>query len=152
VSGLWHGANYTFIIWGGLHGLLLVFEKRFKLKQSLLYSIAVFALVMLLWLPFRAESFGHFRDMTYALVDISSYSLIGIKEAVHAFSLQKFGLLIVVGIVFLTIELSMKKLDFNQWIAGKKSWQKVTVYYILAIAILLLINLDIQPDYIYFQF
>ena len=71
VSGLWHGANWTFVAWGVLHGTLLVVERftarvrqclcqalhleRSPLRGALAFA-TTFAVVCLAWVPFRAES------------------------------------------------------------------------------------------------
>ncbi len=62
VSGLWHGANYTFIAWGILQGILCVInrhwdEKIRKLHPALCWLVT-FALVNLSWTLFRADSIG----------------------------------------------------------------------------------------------
>ncbi len=66
VSGLWHGANWTFVLWGGLHGIYQVIEgflrdklpKRQKDRPPvlILHGILTFALVNLAWIFFRADS------------------------------------------------------------------------------------------------
>lgn len=62
VSGLWHGAAWTFVAWGALHGLLAVTERlleRWLVKIPKAIRIAVtFVEVNLLWVLFRAESFA----------------------------------------------------------------------------------------------
>lgn len=66
VSGVWHGAAYTFIIWGGLHGLLQVAEKLLygdRIKQipdkstplNILRILITFNLVSFAWIFFRAD-------------------------------------------------------------------------------------------------
>lgn len=55
VSGLWHGANWTFVIWGGLHGLYLIAERLFKRSPG---RIGTFLLVCFAWIFFRSESVG----------------------------------------------------------------------------------------------
>lgn len=63
MSGLWHGANFTYIIWGGLHGLFLItetlYEKKFatcsKTKHSL-QKVRTFVLVSFAWIFFRADT------------------------------------------------------------------------------------------------
>lgn len=62
ISGLWHGAAWTFIVWGALHGLYLVFgmlRKRYsplKLPEIPILSIlSTFVLVMFAWVFFRAK-------------------------------------------------------------------------------------------------
>ena len=61
VSGLWHGANYTFVIWGLLHGLLQCVEKLVGLNKGVegrhivnaARRLATFAVVSMLWVIFR---------------------------------------------------------------------------------------------------
>ena len=65
VSGVWHGANLTFVLWGGLHGLYQVvgFEKNRWLPRvkaprvlhALLSVVVTFVLVMFAWIFFRAN-------------------------------------------------------------------------------------------------
>ena len=60
ITGLWHGANYTFIAWGMFHGFFLLLEKlqfRIKTPQIIRRSITFF-LVTLSWVWFRNQSFG----------------------------------------------------------------------------------------------
>lgn len=69
LGGLWHGAAWTFIIWGSLHGLILVIYRAFRIDDSIeknrssglwLRNSAAWALfiplVVLTWIYFRAES------------------------------------------------------------------------------------------------
>jgi len=61
LGGLWHGAAWTFVLWGFLHGLYLLLERaveplleRFRALKYLLFQ----TLIMLAWLPFRATRVG----------------------------------------------------------------------------------------------
>jgi len=61
VSGLWHGANWTFVVWGALHGAYQIAERTIgdvvKIKLPKVASIAlVFALTCLAWVFFRAAT------------------------------------------------------------------------------------------------
>lgn len=66
VSGIWHGANFTFIVWGALHGIYLVVETILKKlnihtpKENALYQLVktlwVFLLVDIAWVFFRANT------------------------------------------------------------------------------------------------
>lgn len=72
VSGLWHGASWSFVVWGGIHGFYQVaadflrpyresFQKRFKIKTncfswSFLQTMVTFGLVVFAWIFFRANS------------------------------------------------------------------------------------------------
>ncbi|MBV1884311.1 MAG: MBOAT family protein [Pseudomonadales bacterium] len=71
VSGLWHGAAWTFVAWGGIHGILtssLQFKNRhfkFKMPKIWVVTLAAWAftqlLVCLAWVLFRANDFDHAR-------------------------------------------------------------------------------------------
>ncbi|MGA2895599.1 MAG: MBOAT family protein [Xanthobacteraceae bacterium] len=75
LGGLWHGANWTFVLWGGLHGLMLAFNhgwnalpySRHPLMKSgavRVFSTALtFIAVTLAWVLFRAESFAQAQVM-----------------------------------------------------------------------------------------
>jgi D-alanyl-lipoteichoic acid acyltransferase DltB (MBOAT superfamily) len=80
VSGLWHGASWTFVAWGALHGLMLLCERFFQLGTgfrvkaewsvlNVLLTIKTFFVVTLIWVFFRAESFDKakavFRSLFY---------------------------------------------------------------------------------------
>lgn len=73
LSGLWHGASLTFVVWGGLHGGLQVAEKQWDIykkegKHKIPYVIKVtvnFIVISALWVFFRAQSF---KEAAYMLV------------------------------------------------------------------------------------
>jgi alginate O-acetyltransferase complex protein AlgI len=60
ISGLWHGANWTFVLWGGLHGVFVVITKAFKKFFNKLHPalnwIITFNFVNDAWIFFRADS------------------------------------------------------------------------------------------------
>lgn len=65
VSGIWHGANWTFIVWGGIHGVFQIIEKAFgwnkKESKGLIKALRVlltFAIVTVAWVIFRNPSIG----------------------------------------------------------------------------------------------
>lgn len=64
VSGIWHGANYTFILWGGIHGIAQCIEKYFgwnnyQAKHRLITIIRIlitFSIITIAWIYFRMPS------------------------------------------------------------------------------------------------
>lgn len=83
ISGLWHGAAWTFVIWGSLHGFYLIFAvlrdkylPRLTLPKNLLGKtinlITTFILVMLAWVFFRAKGT---KDALTVLKKISTISI-----------------------------------------------------------------------------
>lgn len=71
ISGLWHGAGVTFILWGVLHGIASsvsrIIEKGRMKIPTVLRAIATFLAVSLLWVMFRADSLGNAADVYKAL-------------------------------------------------------------------------------------
>ncbi|WP_028234487.1 MBOAT family O-acyltransferase [Pseudobutyrivibrio sp. MD2005] len=62
LTGIWHGANFTFLIWGLIYGLLLIFERLWfgeilkKNKLKFINRLLTFFIVNLLWVIFRAKT------------------------------------------------------------------------------------------------
>lgn len=89
VSGLWHGAFYTFIIWGGLHGLVQVVEKFIIPDKNVrtgvergknwfvrcLRVFVTFCIVSAAWVFFRAESVSDAWYVITSACNLSNYSI-----------------------------------------------------------------------------
>ncbi|MFZ1587747.1 MAG: MBOAT family O-acyltransferase [Candidatus Microthrix parvicella] len=78
IGGLWHGASWTFVVWGGLHGLYLVAERAIGVSEhrgvrppiragQLPSKLFTFALVSMTWVFFRADDFGQAMDVFRSL-------------------------------------------------------------------------------------
>jgi alginate O-acetyltransferase complex protein AlgI len=98
LGGLWHGANWTFVVWGGLHGAYLavnhglrrISKRRINTWWSLLISrITTFLLVSFAWIFFRAESFSSalsiFRAMTELPANIATTPLLSLALSTLGF-------------------------------------------------------------------
>ena len=79
VSGLWHGANWTFIVWGSFHGLILLLEdilrragvkilSLFGKAEHLLRILIVFHLALIGWVFFRSRSIGEAFNIIYRIM------------------------------------------------------------------------------------
>ena len=153
LSGLWHGANFTFLIWGALHGAALVIEKQTKIKLNrYFYTPIVLFFVVLFWIPFRAESYGHLREMIVSLIHFKAYSFTHIEQLITDYSIIRFLSLAVVTVLFLCVEFNMKLMDFNEWVGQKNRFSRISIYYIIILIILFLGNFSVKPSFIYFQF
>ena len=66
-SGLWHGASWTFILWGTLHGSFMILTKHFKKYvdkvPKIVSRIITLLFVNFCWILFRANSMENFRQM-----------------------------------------------------------------------------------------
>ena len=72
LGGLWHGAGWTFVIWGGLHGMALIANHAWNRWRLPMPHLAGWLLTMLFvfsaWVLFRAETFGAAIDIWTAMV------------------------------------------------------------------------------------
>lgn len=79
VSGLWHGASWTFVVWGGLHGIMLLLERyfnkifKFEIKKEwnflgIILMLKTFVITSFIWIFFRAENFSKAKDIFKALI------------------------------------------------------------------------------------
>ena len=74
LGGLWHGAAWTFVVWGGIHGVGLCIERATGWRprtraQEWLGRLLTFHVVCLAWIFFRADSFGTARQVIVRLFD-----------------------------------------------------------------------------------
>lgn len=84
LGGLWHGANWTFVLWGALHGLLLVLNHGWDALREKLNLPAIdaraarvitFIIVVLAWVPFRAPSLSGAMNMYAGLFGMNGIAL-----------------------------------------------------------------------------
>ncbi len=79
VSGIWHGANWTFIFWGLIHGLLSVLERVFDKVLNRVNVVVrwvyAFLSVNLLWLLFRAESLSQWLSLVKKMLMFDNASI-----------------------------------------------------------------------------
>lgn len=90
LGGLWHGASWLFVIWGGLHGLYLALERgvrnAFPAATPLatgwqaLIGIMTFLVVTVTWIPFRATSLEEARAAFIALADYSKPPILDLEH------------------------------------------------------------------------
>jgi len=153
LSGLWHGAKITFLIWGALHGLMLLIEKNFPSRISKMVAAPfVFLLTSLFWLPFRAEGFTHLKSLVSSLLSMQ-YSVNELHTIIASiFSTPKFVALAIILSLFILVEKMISITDFNDWVKSKSKPVRYLTYYSLFLSILLLANINIKPFFIYFQF
>lgn len=78
-TGLWHGMGWTFVLWGGLHGVLLAVNHWWRRHGVKLPAAAAWVLtfgsVAVLWAVFRAESLSQAGKMFAAMVDFGNIGL-----------------------------------------------------------------------------
>jgi len=149
LGGLWHGANWTFVVWGGLHGVGLVAHRIWQrvrgaasgaaMPYTLWGNLLTFVFVWFAWIFFRAPNFtnaaavlGRFRHWPEpALMTTGHFSLV-------------LALLAALHVLFYRIDLRS--------VTGRLNPTAFACGYGAAVAIILpFVNVTVQP-FIYFQF
>jgi D-alanyl-lipoteichoic acid acyltransferase DltB (MBOAT superfamily) len=152
VSGLWHGANWTFVIWGAVFGIVFLAESFFRRtfgwttpeKWTLLRFAGVlktFTIVTLAWIFFRSENLEKAK-----MVFSSLWNNTGKADNFHIDPV----ILVLFGFFVLSDILLFNK-RFDVWCAQKPVWLRWGVYFVLLFALMGLSGTDNQP-FIYFQF
>jgi alginate O-acetyltransferase complex protein AlgI len=157
ISGLWHGANYTFLVWGFLHGMYLIIErfvKSFNLKFKLprvIKILMVYLLVNLAWVFFRADNMAGAMLILKGIFTLKASLNTPLTVLAQVSNEQVLSLFFGLSI-FLVIEFLIGKKDINQIIIKYNTPVRWSIYYTLVIAILVFGVLHSAPQFIYFQF
>ncbi len=154
LGGLWHGASWTFVIWGGLHGLYLVLERSVRrliprpLGRSTLLqapaALLTFLLVCVAWAFFRADSFAEAFNIVAALFGSVS------EDAERVLRPEAAVISIGVTVALLSIHWLMREATITQVANRVPWWVRSLVVAALLIGIIGLSGED--RAFIYFQF
>ena len=156
VSGFWHGANWTFVIWGILHGLYFLIYTRWiekpharngggrniaDLLGRLVATLVTFHLVCLAWVFFRADSAS------------MAFTILGkIARALLDGSFERPGLtpLLWIG-VLVAVEWLQRSREHGLALGQFPQPMRWAIYYAIVCVIFVFCYLDYAP-FIYFQF
>jgi D-alanyl-lipoteichoic acid acyltransferase DltB (MBOAT superfamily) len=159
LSGLWHGANWTFVWWGGLHAFYLLME-RSRLRapwpmpppvQEALATIRTFVLVTVAWVFFRASSVS---QAFYILAHLGSGWLAGnVDQQLSTLGWSGadwFGVLMAIGILE-TVQWWQRQEKLQRLIVGRPLWLRWSLYYSICSYILTFGETG-GKAFVYFQF
>ncbi len=165
VSGFWHGANWTFIVWGALHGFYLVFavatkplalkltqvvEKiKFKKLFNLINVAIVFGLTAFAWLFFRAESM---KDALYVVKNMFKIKGFSIAKDVFLNNGQDFFVTAIFCLIFMEVTQYINANYNNYLFETKNKFIKWTFFVSLLLMICTLGVFHRDVEFIYFQF
>jgi D-alanyl-lipoteichoic acid acyltransferase DltB (MBOAT superfamily) len=167
LCGLWHGANWTFIVWGGIHGLYLIFSlmtrgirngmcQMLKLNEAprihkVLKMIVTFSLASFAWIFFRANNIS---DALYISSHLTTQweNVTVIAKSTYWGSLRFEFIIGMASLILLFIAYQLqRRADLIQMLSRMPIWFRWSVYYAAIVAILLCGNIGAKP-FIYFQF
>jgi alginate O-acetyltransferase complex protein AlgI len=154
IGGLWHGANWTFVAWGGLHGLYLSVERFFNEKVKapawtgtaagkLVLGLATFFFVNLTWVFFRAQDFPKAFSMVTSMFGFAA----GGKAVLPTIYIIEVA---VVTLAMLAIQWRMRDTSVEA-VVEKTPWPVVgAVWGLMLLAVIL--TQGSAHAFIYFQF
>lgn len=158
ISGIWHGANWTFVIWGGLHALYNSVGHFFP-KNSLNFEfiktdavrrkinqVVVFNLVLFAWIFFRASSL---TDSFSYIHTMFSNTGINFNPVVPGLKRASLLLLVLVSILFLTFDRKV-----HEFIRTEGNLFCVKAFALFSVLVSLIITCGFwgKVQFIYFQF
>ncbi len=162
VSGFWHGANWTFIVWGVLNAiyflpLLLAKKNRknlttvaegkyFPSLKELFSILGTFSLTVFAWIFFRAENIGHAFEYIFGVFRNSPL------EPPNFNGIDKAWVTIALMVSFMIMEWIGREREYAfQVIDSKPIFFKYSATYFLLLIIMLFMNTG-EQEFIYFQF
>lgn len=148
VSGLWHGASYTFIIWGAYHGIIQIFERAFKRKKDVrgihkIISIVItFFLVAYGWMLFYAP------DMQTVVNITKGYFHLGLPY-IHQTTIFFF----IIGFIILFLkDLKDEFWSDKHWLLYSKHIWVRYVSFVFFVVVIVLFGVLGGGQFIYFKF
>ena len=164
VSGLWHGANWTFVIWGFYNGALLVLEgmasKWWLGKgplQTQLRRVVTLALILIGWVFFRAETTGQAFGILGRIARSTSLSIGSIQEAILFATGDSSALPAMAALTILTGGMFVlegmqerEALIFDRRFASSTTWRAAAA--VLLVQVVLFFGVLRASSFIYFQF
>lgn len=151
LGGLWHGAAWTFVIWGALHGTYLIIERLLKnvvvikitVWNGILLALATYILVNFTWVFFRAREFVTAKNMVASMLFMNGdgVKILGTFDIVKVF--------MVITLLFICHWI-MRNTSLKEVSQKTKPWLLGTVWAIMFI--LICIAQGSGEQFIYFQF
>jgi alginate O-acetyltransferase complex protein AlgI len=150
LGGMWHGASWNFLVWGGYHGALLSLERMFRRKNApegsswtALYplkAVITFALVMIGWVFFRAATF---HDSLYVLHQM--FFVLHGRQLIPSWLKD-------LALITLLLALFEEKKEWFEKIAIGPAWAYGAVCAILLLSVELIGYTEAAVPFVYFQF
>ena len=161
VSGLWHGADWTFVVWGAVHGLAQIVENALGVRREArglmrwLRVMGTFVFVMAAWVFFRAQSISDamyvLRNLFTGITDIRMYLIYDGYERLMLSNIDKLYAMLGVLILALWDCISLKNDLIARITFTKSSVLRYAFYFGLLTALLCMRAIGIT-DFVYFQF
>lgn len=153
VGGLWHGAGWTFVFWGFLHGLAIVIHRlwkklNFRMPRALAWFIT-FNFVNVTWIFFRAKNWDEALKVLKGLVNFNGIGASLSSTFRGKYSLLSFLFFIILNLITISILLFFK--NSNEMANNfKLDWRYgICISFMMSLSLVLLAK---KSEFLYFQF
>ena len=167
--GLWHGAGWTFVIWGGIHGVLLLINHEWRrleiqLPKFLCWGMTFLA-VTLAWVFFRAPDSNTALQIIYTMFDLNAFLLpdcdftLAYQDLLASYGIYIKNswlmadphvgdhIVILLGLLILAV-LCPNPVRFMETFKADKRWLAVAA----ALFLISLLHMSAYTEFLYFQF
>ena len=162
VSGLWHGANWTYVIWGGIHGLGQLIEKHLIASADtsshratqVIRTLIVFLFCAFAWIFFVSSSVSDAFYVISHLFDGISQPIAYLHDGFANIGMEKvvFAKETVLILILALFDLVSLKQDVIILISQKKTFVRWTIYVSFCLLIIFFSQKGIAAEFVYFQF
>ena len=152
LSGLWHGAGWTYIVWGLWHGMFLSLERILKIRAKWpgwLHRSTALLIVFLSWVWFRSSGMGQALDIFNSLFSVSQLFRPFNAEIIHSNLLSAW--FCVVGIVYCFVFERYVNWTALERLSFVSIRHQITAFGMFVVAILMSFSAWSVP-FLYFQF
>lgn len=156
VTGIWHGANWTFIVWGLYHGFFLLLE-RLGLKTildsmpSFIQIIYVFVISTIGWVFFRAENLDSALDVLYQMLVYDPSNFFNIETLASPIKQFQLNLALVLIVIIWIMHYFEYRYNIIENITKMVKPMRWTIYLLLILAIFNFGSV-VDVPFVYFQF
>jgi len=151
LGGLWHGAGWTFVFWGFLHGMALVIHRIWKKLGFIMNSIfawfITFNFINIAWVFFRAKDFNNALEILYKMFNISSFDSIFNYLTINKVTDSIFFILGAFIIIFLKNSNEL----MAQFKPNKKYLILIIIYSVISLYAILYMQNRVS-EFLYFDF
>ena len=159
VSGLWHGAAWTFVLWGALHGILVVIErlcgKRLESIPKPIRIASTFLIVNALWVLFRANGFEQAIEVYKGMLAFGNIGISQLDTIVGAAGNINFPMIVdcayILGFIFILLIIVFKCKN-SASLLDRFQFSKKTLLHAALLFAIALLCLTRESVFIYFNF
>lgn len=146
LAGIWHGAGWTFMIWGALHGLALITHRiwsKFHIKMNYIIAwVLTFNFINITWVFFRAKSIDEAYNVLHSMFNFSSIHINLSHIGMNEYDALFMFIVLIGTLIFKN----------TQELTSKMTMNFATAFIVALISYYSILNLNQVSEFLYFNF